>query len=99
MEVPDIPEATTQKVEAKEEITTENKKETPNMINNTEATKGTKNNKFVPLWMPMLAFAAIAAAYIYCGINDIPVNGYREAGALGISALFAILCTYMNNKD
>ncbi len=98
MEVPEIPNTSTQKVEVKEDTTTENNKEVPAMIKE-EATKDAKNNKFIPLWMPLLVFVSISAAYIYCEINNIPVNEYREAGALGISALFAILCEYLNNKD
>ena len=55
-------------------------------------------HKFVPLWMPIAAFALIVFAYIYCAFADIAVNPYRALGILGVSGIFALICAYFETK-
>jgi hypothetical protein len=48
--------------------------------------------------MPLLVFVLIITAYLYCDVNGIHVNPYYQAGALGISGLFAAICVYLKLK-
>ncbi len=57
------------------------------------------NKEFVPLWMPILAFALIIAAYLYCYAADISVNPLYRIGAIGISGFFAAACAYLKYAE
>ncbi len=57
------------------------------------------NNEFVPLWMPILAFALIIIAYLYCYATDVEVNPLYRIGAISISGFFAAACAYLKYKE
>jgi hypothetical protein len=54
-----------------------------------------KKEEFIPLWMPIVAFALIVVAYIICFASGINVNPYYGAGVVGISGFFAVYCEYL----
>lgn len=58
-----------------------------------------RNNKFVPLWMPILAALLIVLAYVISYAIGLHVNEYRAYGVIGIASVFALACAYMTKKN
>jgi hypothetical protein len=94
----DVPEERTRensmeesKDDIPEEITRENSMKEPE-----ESIANEHKHKFVPLWMPILAFIVIVLAYVYCYAVGLEVNAYRATGTIGIAALFAIVSAYLD---